>query len=335
MHKQLHRALNNQIHSPDPDHHSSTFYISNSPSLSNSFSNLDRIIESLTPTVPAHCFNECLAEIRPYFCLGDLWESFKEWSVYGVRVPLLLSGNNTVKQYYVPSLSGIQLYVQPNRLRKHGTRDSDVESSRQANSACSSDREAEKLDEGGFQRHSLKDQSHHICSSGETENSSSQGLLVYEYLEQEQPHHRKPLFDKISTLVSKFPDIECYKSCDLLPASWFCVAWYPIYRIPMGPTLQNLDASFLTFHSLSTRSKNQVQFDMLNGRRAYNKVASNISLPVLGLASYKLRGSILTSGRTNECQHENLLLQAADNLLQRLDVNLPDFQFFTSHTSKS
>lgn len=36
--------------------------------------------------------------------------------------------------------------------------------------------------------------------------------------------------------------------CLLLFPSWR----YPIYRIPTGPTLQNLDACFLTYHSLST-----------------------------------------------------------------------------------
>lgn len=57
------------------------------------------------------------ADAQPFFSLGDLWESFNEWSVYGVEVPLLLDGYDSVKQYYVPSLSGIQLYIDPCRLR--------------------------------------------------------------------------------------------------------------------------------------------------------------------------------------------------------------------------
>lgn len=59
----------------------------------------------------------CEADIHSFFSLGDLWESFREWSVYGVGVPLLLNGGDSVKQYYVPSLSGIQLYTDPHRLR--------------------------------------------------------------------------------------------------------------------------------------------------------------------------------------------------------------------------
>jgi len=53
---------------------------------------------------------------RPYFCLGDLWEAFKEWSFYGAGVPLVLSGSESVIQYYVPYLSGIQLYADPSKL---------------------------------------------------------------------------------------------------------------------------------------------------------------------------------------------------------------------------
>ncbi|RWW85519.1 hypothetical protein BHE74_00005798 [Ensete ventricosum] len=55
----------------------------------------------------------CDVKFKPFFALSDLWESFKEWSAYGVGVPLLLHGNEySVIQYYVPFLSGIQLYGQ-------------------------------------------------------------------------------------------------------------------------------------------------------------------------------------------------------------------------------
>lgn len=52
----------------------------------------------------------CDVEFQPYFVLGDLWESFKEWSAYGAGVPLILNDSDSVVQYYVPYLSGIQLY---------------------------------------------------------------------------------------------------------------------------------------------------------------------------------------------------------------------------------
>ncbi|RRT71513.1 hypothetical protein B296_00001876 [Ensete ventricosum] len=84
--------------------------------------NLDRFLEFTTPVVPARYlpktsvrgWRNCDAatvQSQPYFCLGDLWESFKEWSAYGAGVPLLLNGSDSVVQYYVPYLSAIQLYV--------------------------------------------------------------------------------------------------------------------------------------------------------------------------------------------------------------------------------
>jgi len=52
----------------------------------------------------------------PHFCLGDLWEAFKEWSFYGAGVPLVLNGSDSVIQYYVPYLSAIQLYADPSKV---------------------------------------------------------------------------------------------------------------------------------------------------------------------------------------------------------------------------
>lgn len=52
----------------------------------------------------------CDVEFQPYFVLGDLWESFKEWSAYGAGVPLILNDCDSVVQYYVPYLSAIQIY---------------------------------------------------------------------------------------------------------------------------------------------------------------------------------------------------------------------------------
>ncbi|XP_048337458.2 uncharacterized protein LOC125424337 [Ziziphus jujuba] len=332
---------------------------SSSPPRNVSLTNLDRLMESVTPFVPAQLFSEARirgrrtreADVHPYFCLGDLWESFREWSVYGVGVPLLLNGNDSVRQYYVPLLSGMQLYIDPHRLRRPGD-DSDAESSRETSSAGSSDCEAERrvkgvdgvwvqhnlmnLNSQRLSRITLRDKHPTSSSSDETEVHNPPGLLIFEYFEQEQPHHRQPLYDKISNLASQFPELRMYRSCDLLPASWVSVAWYPIYRIPVGPTLQSLDASFLTFHSLSThsRSKIQPQLHAPNGRKVYGvDTYTKVSVPVFGLASYKLRGSILTPSEAHEWQQANSLLQAADNWLRRLQVNLPDFQFFVSHSS--
>lgn len=288
--------------------------------------NLDRFLESTTPVVTAQYRrktsmrgwrNADSLESCPYYDLGDLWESFREWSAYGAGVPLVLNGHDAVIQYYVPYLSGIQLYVDcsrhPLRSRQPGE-ESDGEAYHDTSSESSSSSDGRAGQEGQGSR------------------------PIFEYLARDSPYGREPLADKISDLASKFPGLKTYKSCDLLPSSWMCVAWYPIYRIPTGHTLKDLDACFLTFHMLSTPSNN-----LSNGHSLCNggsismrsvtsaaQMSAKVSVPVFGLASYKLKGSIWTSNGQHEQQQANTLLQAADNWLRLLNVDHPDFQFFLS-----
>ncbi|KAI4301456.1 hypothetical protein L6164_034734 [Bauhinia variegata] len=334
-----------------------------SPPRTANLTNLDRLIASVTPFVPAQLSTEPRmegwrtpqADGEPYFFyLEDLWESVREWSAYGVTVPMNLKGIDPVKQYYVPFLSAIQVYIEPRRLRKP-SEDYDAVSQKETGSVGSNDREMEKRAKGGFDvasishnlmnanaqrlnRLTLRDRSP-VRSTDETEVCNSPGLLAYEFFELDPPHVRKPFHDKVNELAEDFPDLKMYRSCDLLPSSWFSVAWYPIYRIPIGSTLKNVDASFLTFHPLSTRprSKNQPQFHAFSGKkvRGVGTSSPKISLPVFGLASYKLRGSILTSDGPSEWQQEKSLLQAAESWLRHLDVNNHhDFQFFSNHSSQ-
>lgn len=54
------------------------------------------------------------------FTLGDLWNSYDEWSAYGAGVPIALDNGDTLVQYYVPYLSAIQIFTSNsfvNRLR--------------------------------------------------------------------------------------------------------------------------------------------------------------------------------------------------------------------------
>lgn len=323
-----------------------------------SLTNLDRFLESTTPVIPAQYFSKTSMrgwtaredEFYPYFMLGDLWESFKEWSAYGAGVPLLLDGSNSVVQYYVPYLSGIQLYVDPLRpspglSNRRPGEDSDVESSKGTSSDGSTDCEAERgvnsVSHGGAWRQpNLTDANTQSLnrltlrntplSSGKTEIPNPPGLLTFEYLERDPPFSREPLADKISILASRFPELKTYRSCDLLPSSWISVAWYPIYRIPTGHTLQNLDACFLTFHSLSTPFKSKSTEMLPNVRDVPGVDRSKVSLPIFGLASYKLKVSVWNPNEVDECQKANSLLRAADNWLRRLKVNHPDYSFFVS-----
>ncbi|XP_051152909.1 uncharacterized protein LOC127266631 [Andrographis paniculata] len=270
-------------------------------------SNLDRFLEHTTPSVSAqhfpwtsvHSWRNCNHEFHPYFfILGDLWESFREWSVYGAGVPLVLNGTDSVVQYYVPFLSGIQLYVDPSRnvVERRPGEDSDANSS-------GSDGENECRPERG------------TGTSNHTE-------LLFEYFERELPFHREPLADKISILASHFPLLKTHRSCDLTPASWISISWYPIYRIPVGPTLQNVDTCFLTYHSLA---KPIMSSD--GGRDC----GSKLSLPTFGLVPYKFKVSDWNhQNGVQEGQKMSSLLQDADNWLRVLQVNHPDYSFFTT-----
>ncbi|KAL8149130.1 uncharacterized protein LOC141708592 [Apium graveolens] len=324
-------------------------------------SNIDRLMEAVTPFVGAkYCpevngrgWRSREAGLRPFYYLGDLWESLKEWSVYGAGVPMIIKDTDSVVQYYVPYLSGLQLYVDPSKCpanNRHLGEKNDAETLRETKSSdCEADRR-KGVAEGTHQNAvnsnsqrlkslSLRDKYPMNSSGDEGESSNFPGLLVFEYLEHEQPYSRKPLTDKISNLESQFPELSSYRSCDLLPSSWISIAWYPIYRIPMGSTLKDLDASFLTIHPLSTHFKNGGQ-SLSHGSSCVGKVigastgASKISLPVIGLASYKYKGSILSPSGPQDYEHENSLLEAANSWLQGLNVVLPDFQFFRSHYSR-
>lgn len=327
-----------------------------------SVSNLDRFLKSTTPSVPAQYFSKktlrgwrtCDVEFQPYFMLGDLWESFKEWSVYGAGVPLVLDGSDCVVQYYVPYLSGIQLYSESTESAaksRQSAEDSDGEYYRDSSSDGSSDYEVEKGSKFSRVRQgryhltyddpsrigslSISDENSTMqegFSSDDSEVGSSRGHMLFQYLEQDTPYSREPLADKISDLADRYPGLTTLRSCDLLPISWMSVAWYPIYRIPTGPTLKDLDACFLTYHSLSTPLKG-----IGSGQAPIVVYPSEIdgvpkvSLRTFGMASYKFKGPMWIQNGVSEHQLANSLAQAAENWLRLLHVNHPDFQFFASH----
>ncbi|GFP84680.1 hypothetical protein PHJA_000611900 [Phtheirospermum japonicum] len=300
--------------------------------------NLERFLESVTPSVPAQYLPKMKvrswrtsdAEFQPFFALSDLWESFKEWSAYGVGVPLVLNDLDGVVQYYVPYLSGIQLYADrsksTDKLRRLGE-ESDSEYFRDSSSDGSSDSEHERVGLN-YSREQLMSFQEGF-SSDEGEYGSSHRTLLFEYLERDPPYCREPLANKISDLALQFSELKTLRSCDLLPSSWISVAWYPIYRIPTGPTLRDLDACFLTFHSLHTPiTGSEVTNPPTVKYFTESDSVPQISLPVFGLASYKYKVSLWTPNAGYQRQLANSLLQAANDCMSLLQVNHPDFSFF-------
>ncbi|KAG5022123.1 hypothetical protein JHK85_018465 [Glycine max] len=118
--------------------------------------------------------------------------------------------------------------------------------------------------------------------------------LLFEYFDHDPPYSREPFSDKILDLAHHYPSLKSLRICDLLPASWMCVAWYPIYRIPTGPTLKDLDAWFLTYHTLHTplAGNGSTQAPILVYPNDMDGGVPKISLPTFAMASYKLKGSI-------------------------------------------
>lgn len=310
---------------------------------------LDRFLDHTTPVVAAQhlprthirAWQNRGREVQPFFILGDLWESFREWSVYGVGVPLPWNGCDSVVQYYVPSLSGIQLYIDPSRhtldRRRPGEESDTTNSSRDTCSDSDSeygggDRGTNAI-QGSWNQKNTIGQGHSRQGRNSTSLESPvdqddvanpPGRLVFEYFERELPFHREPLADKMLTLASRFPELKTYRSCDLTQSSWISVAWYPIYRIPVGPTLQNVDACFLTFHSLTKP---------VRGGEGVRDYGNKLLLPSFGLVSYKFKVPEWNGNGVHEGQKVNSLLHSADNWIRRLQVNHPDFNFFTSHNT--
>ncbi|CAH9136597.1 unnamed protein product [Cuscuta epithymum] len=318
-----------------------------------SVSNIRSFLHCVTPSVKARYLSKTTLRnckmrdegFKPYFLLGDLWEAFKEWSAYGAGVPLILNENDSVVQYYVPYLSGIQIYADPSKssekLRQPGE-DSDVGNfGDSSSSGGSSDSEQDRnclnhsTCENLFRnsKSPLGDENTNFqegFSSDEGESVCSQCYLVFEYFERSPPHGREPFAEKISNLAVCFPELKTLRSCDILPSSWISVAWYPIYRIPMGPTLKPLDACFLSYHYLHTTGTETKD----SGAASEMDSILNIRLPVFGLASYKFIASQWVPDHEG-CEYEvvNSLLQAAGNWLTALQANHPDFSFFCRNWS--
>ncbi|CAN6291210.1 unnamed protein product [Urochloa humidicola] len=194
--------------------------------------NFERFLASTTPSVPLQYLPKTSLRMRrsgdamdswPYFCLGDLWESFREWSAYGAGVPLKLNGSDSVIQYYVPYLSAIQLYADPSRPASRNRRPGDESDgeSMDTSSESSSDNDVDRLRVSSVEAtHRLENGG--LPSDGETDASSR--FPIFEYLERDPPYGREPLTDKVSALADRFPALKTFKSCDLLPSSWMSVA---------------------------------------------------------------------------------------------------------------
>ncbi|KAK1257091.1 hypothetical protein QJS04_geneDACA019248 [Acorus gramineus] len=319
-----------------------------SPSSSSSsrHSNLQCFLDCTTPTVRSHllpktCFRDPkdpwrLLDKEPveYFTLKDLWDSYDEWSAYGVGVPVLLKSGESVVQYYVPYLSAIQIYTNNSVAIPRST---------------SEDSESEKLSR------SLSNDSNRSWDATSEDSSSGQegyslvrghrhGHLYLEYEETLSPFLRTTFMHKVNKLAQDYPGMMTFKSVDLSPLSWMAVAWYPIYQIPTIRYVRDLSTGFLTFHKLSLSVQDTDTISTGEGEHVHASHAwvsrgdckgdgtRSISLPPFGLETYKMQGTLWMNPETADKDRMASLRKAAASWLKQLKARHHDFSYFNTRS---
>ncbi|KAL5229793.1 hypothetical protein ABZP36_028569 [Zizania latifolia] len=266
---------------------------------------LETFIYSATPVVghvPCMKSNNCSKDqlVNSSVCqqnfsnvsLRSIWEWYEEPGCYGLEVrgcndlssDKSFCSSSEFCAYFVPYLSAIQLFGWSRKSTDHssGVGEGDLlEATNTASYMCS---------------HPVPSRLHKPFEQSIMHLSESSlfvhdhGEIIFEYFETEQPSFRPPLFEKIKELASgvnvsgrqMFGDpekLQNAKLCDLHPASWFCVAWYPVYRIPHG----NFRAAFLTYHSIGKLVPQKGSPDLTGA-------STHIVSPVFGLQSYNDKG---------------------------------------------
>ncbi|CAL9190901.1 unnamed protein product [Musa hybrid cultivar] len=244
----------------------------------------------------------CWHEI-PNISLKSIWQWYEELGCFGLEVKAhdfynsrrLRNGCHEFTAYFVPYLSAVQLFG-ISRSTKY----------------CNLNGQSARASEGNKTAKSLgslpifsmllpqptKDKGARFSDSSSSAKVGffDKGIdvdheeIIFEYFESEQPPWRHPLYEKIKELVASgsssdsrmFGDpskLESVKLHDLHPASWYCIAWYPIYRIPDG----SFHAAFLTYHSLG-------HFVHRSSPESGHGLSEDVVSPVVGLQTYNHKG---------------------------------------------
>ncbi|CAI9776210.1 unnamed protein product [Fraxinus pennsylvanica] len=201
--------------------------------------NLDWFLEHTTPTVVAQCFPQTSvrgwrnsdSELQPYFILGDLWDSFWEWSVYGAEVHLVLNGNDSVVHmchtcllcnslilllFYglnivAGNLERRAILIHPRRrilmtaadvkLIENTNNTRGIWNQQNTNNTRGIWNQKNTTGQG-YNRLPVRNKPFAGLSVDEGDISSPPGRLIFEHLEQDLPFCREPLADKASPLIS-------------------------------------------------------------------------------------------------------------------------------------
>ncbi|XP_076900433.1 uncharacterized protein LOC143554603 [Bidens hawaiensis] len=253
---------------------------------------LDMFLKSVTPIVPAR---KPPQSGLPFYFLGDLWEAFQEWSAYGAGVHYMLNDGKEITQYYVPYLSGIQLYIDPRNPPVLNEDQAEVKAV-QSHEPDPQTSLAGSLASLNLGNQKLKQVA--STSDNTTEVHGPCGMLAHEYMEKERPHLREPLSLKALLLESRIPNLHNYRSCDLLPSSWIAVAWYS-FLFRGGKMGWSGGLGF---------SEPMVENDKVKVR-----------LLAIGMVPYKLRGSRIAPVGNYEIGQEAVLFRSACNWLNSMN----------------
>ena len=236
-------------------------------------------------------------------------------------MPLVLEDGTAVTQFYVPYLSGLQLY--------------------KAEAGSESD-----AGEGDGGRDRARRGGGEDSSWGEGHNTAAPAVLgpgvavpgreslLFEYLEATSPAGRAPLSDKVAELAGRAcPDLLEVHSSELHPASWLAIAWYPLYCIPGGRPLKDLNACFLTFHSFSgllpargcTLQAGPSEEELAQAVARGLPEGGGLALYPFAYAAYKVSGGVWTDGAVGE---QHLMSDTAAWWLMRHGATMPDLEFF-------
>uniref|UniRef100_A0A803Q5N1 Uncharacterized protein n=1 Tax=Cannabis sativa TaxID=3483 RepID=A0A803Q5N1_CANSA len=187
----------------------------------NRYSNFESFLQSVTPIIPSKRIPKSHAEdFVECFSLNSLWKFFTERSIYGVGVPILLNNGDSVLQYYCPSLSALQIYVENpfvspriggniNSWSDESENDELLSQSLSNNSSKSSDNTSDGSN------------TDHEVSSQQVDRF---GDLYFQFNETSSPYDRVPLTEKINELAQNYPDLLKFQSTDLSPYSWIAIA---------------------------------------------------------------------------------------------------------------
>ena len=201
--------------------------------------------------------------------LSEVWDAFKEWSAFGVAVPLIMPDGKECEQCYVPYLSSLHVYEQRGKTRHAaGSSDSEIDEDDSSDGSSMTSCSASSLpfsmgsdDCAHHHHHNHHNHHHHHHHNHHNHNHNhNQGVecarkLVpcFQYVETEQPSSRLPLYEKLQEL-QRGASIDLFntRTDEVHSMSWMAIAWYPIYMIPAN--LARQQATFLTFHSLNLRN---------------------------------------------------------------------------------